>query len=298
MALAVPKTTDVAEAFAYCERLAKNHYENFTVVSWFFPKALRPSMFSIYAFCRRTDDLGDEAEGDRLQLLDQWEADLRRCYDGTPEDPALIALQRTIIRHEIPPDPFLKLIQANRMDQLSKRYPTFQDVLHYCEHSANPVGHMVLFLFGYHDAERRRLADMTCTALQLANFWQDVRRDHAMGRIYLPLDDMKRFGYTEQMLQAAELGTGFRELMAFEVERTRGLFAGGARLVNLVESELRLDLKLFTAGGLAVLDAIERQEYDVLSRRPVVSKARKARLAMSALAGLGAQRLFGRNRHG
>ena len=291
------KTTTVEEAFAYCERLAKTHYENFTVVSRFLPKALRPSTYSVYAFCRHTDDLGDEAEGDRLGLLDRWEEDLRRCYQGTPEHPILIALQQTVQDRDIPPEPFLKLIEANRMDQRSKRYPTYQDVLRYCEHSANPVGHMVLYVFGYSDPERQRLSDATCTALQLANFWQDVKRDYAMGRIYLPLEDMARFGYAEEELARGECNDSFRALMAFEVERARALFHEGVKLVDLVEGELRLDLKLFTMGGLAVLDAIERQGYDVLSRRPVVSKAKKARLALSALTRLAAQRAIGGRGH-
>ena len=292
------KTTTVEEAFAYCERLAKSHYENFTVGSWLLPKALRPSTYSVYAFCRHTDDLGDEAEGDRLALLDRWEEELRRCYDGTPEHPVMTALQQTIHKHQIPPEPFLELIEANRMDQREKRYPTYRDVLHYCEHSANPVGHMVLYVFGYSDPERQRLSDATCTALQLANFWQDVRRDYAMGRIYLPLEDMERFGYTEEELARGECNTPFRDLMAVEVDRARALFHEGVKLVDLVQGELRLDLKLFTMGGLAVLDAIQRQGYNVLSQRPVVSKSKKGRLALSALAGLAIQRALGRHSHG
>ena len=292
------KTTTVEESFAYCERLAKSHYENFTVGSWLLPKALRPSTYSVYAFCRHTDDLGDEAEGDRLALLDRWEEELRRCYDGTPEHLVMTALQQTIRKHEIPPEPFLKLIEANRMDQRNKRHPTYQDVLHYCEHSANPVGRMVLYLFGYSDPERQQLSNATCTALQLANFWQDVRRDHAMGRIYLPLDDMERFGYTEEELARGEFNIRFRDLMEFEVDRARALFREGAKLVDLVRGELRLDLKLFTLGGLAVLDAIQRQRYDVLSKRPVVSKSKKARLALSALGGLAIQRALGRRSRG
>ncbi len=292
------KASTVEEAFAYCERLAKGHYENFTVGSWLLPKALRPSTFSVYAFCRHTDDLGDEAAGERLELLDLWEKELRLCYDGSPHEQIMTALQQTIRRHDIPPEPFLKLIEANRMDQRSQRYPTYADVLHYCEHSANPVGRMVLYVFGYADPERHRLSDATCTALQLANFWQDVRRDYAMGRIYLPLEDMERFGYTEEELARGEFNPQFRDLMAVEVDRARSLFHEGVKLVDTVHGELRLDLKLFTMGGLAVLDAIEQQGYDVLSKRPVVSKAKKTRLALGALAKLALQRATGGRSHG
>jgi len=296
MVVLSPRRPSVQDAFAHCERLARSHYENFTVVSWFLPRTLRPSLYSIYAFCRQTDDLGDEAEGDRLALLDAWEKDLLRCYRGEPEAPTLLALQRTIQRHEIPAEPFVKLIEANRMDQRQKRYPTYGDLLRYCDHSANPVGRMVLHVFGYRDEERQRLSDATCTALQLANFWQDVRRDYAMGRIYLPLEDMERFGYTETELARGDHNGRFRDLMAFQVERARALFRQGERLASMVRRELRLDLRLFTAGGLAVLDAIQHLDYNVLTARPALSRATKARLTIGAAANLAAQRLFGAGR--
>ncbi len=291
MAAITSQVPGVSDPFLYCEQLAKSHYENFSVVSWFLPKRVRRSMYAVYAFCRHTDDLGDEAPGDRLALLDAWEGELRRCYAGEPQEPIMRALQETIRRHEMPMEPFLKLIEANRMDQRNRRYGTYQDLLQYCEHSATPVGRMVLAVFGYRDEERQRLSDATCIALQLANFWQDVSRDFAMGRIYLPQEDMLRFGVSEKELAERKATPAFTSLMRFEVERARGLFDEGARLVPMVSSDLRLDLKLFTAGGRAILDAVERQGYDTLSRRPQVSKAKKATLAFSGLLGLTAQRL-------
>ena len=271
------------QAFAYCRKVALGHYENFSVVSWLLPRVLRPHMYAVYAYCRGVDDLGDEAEGDRLALLDDWEAELRRCYEGTPRDIRFVALQETIRTFDIPPEPFLRLIEANRRDQTVSRYRTFAELQEYCTYSANPAGHLVLYLFGYRDDERRRLSDATCTALQLANFWQDVSRDLEKGRIYIPLDDMERFGYSEAELLARRDNESFRRLIAFQVQRTRGLFREGLRLVPRVRGRLRLDLRLFSLGGLAVLDAIERMDYDVLSRRPTVSKARKAWLALRGL---------------
>jgi squalene synthase HpnC len=263
------------DAYRQCKQLARTHYENFTVGSWLLPKEKLPHVCAVYAFCRTVDDLGDEAPGDRLSLLDLWEEDVRRCYDGIPRHPYLLALQDTIHRFDLPPTPFLKLIEANRMDQRTKRYPTYQDLLFYCDHSANPVGHLFLYLFGYRDAERQRLADCTCTALQLTNFWQDVARDLALGRIYIPLEDMERFGYPVEALGQGIANEDFWRLMAFEVARARALFAQGVALVDQVQGPVRVDIQLFTLGGLSVLDAIQRQGYDVLKRRPALSKARK-----------------------
>jgi squalene synthase HpnC len=240
-------------------------------------------MYAVYAYCRGVDDLGDEAPGDRLALLDDWEAELLRCYDGAAGRPAFIALQETIRRFDIPKEPFLRLIEANRMDQRTSRYRTYDDLLSYCENSANPVGHLVLYLFGYRDEERQRLSDATCTALQLTNFWQDVRRDLEKGRVYIPLKEMERFGYAEAGLLAHRADDRFRELMAFQVRRTRELFRRGLALIPRVRGRLRLDLRLFSLGGLAVLDAIEAAGYDTLARRPKLSRARKALLALRGL---------------
>lgn len=273
----------LAEAYAYCRRLATSHYENFTFASWLLPRALRPHVYAVYAYCRGVDDLGDEAEGDRLALLDDWGAELRRCYGGSPRHPAFVALQETIHLFAIPQEPFLRLVEANRMDQRVNRYRTYGELLGYCENSANPVGHLVLCLFGYRDEERQRLADATCTALQLANFWQDVRRDLGKGRIYIPLEEMERFGYSEGDLLEGRFDGRFRDLMAFQVGRTRELFRKGLGLIREVRGRLRLDLRLFSLGGLAVLDAIEAIDYDVLHRRPQLSRTRKAWLAVRGL---------------
>ena len=266
----------LAPAYRECIALARSHYENFSVAAWFLPKRLLPHVSAVYAYCRGVDDLGDEAAGDRLALLDAWEADLELCYTGTPSAPHLRALQHTIGAFAIPPEPFRKLITANRMDQTQHRYATFANVLHYCEHSANPVGFLYLLLFGYDDEERRRLSDATCTALQLANFWQDVRRDWDKGRVYLPQEDMERFGYSEEELAKGVCTQSFRDLMAFQVERAQALFVQGLPLVEMLEGTSRLHVKLFSLGGMRVLDAIRAQDYDVLSKRPVVSGRRKA----------------------
>ena len=269
------------EAFEYCRSLARTHYENFTVGSLLLPKAKRQHVYNLYSYARSVDDLGDEAEGDRRDLLNRWEEELELCYQGTPSHPVMVALKETIHAFQIPREPFVKLIQANHMDQEVKRHPTFQDLLHYCDHSANPCGRLFLYVFGYRDEERHSLADCTCTALQLTNFWQDVTRDYQMGRIYLPLEDMKRFGYTEEELSQGSLNDSFRRLMAFEVERTRELFRRGLELLDRVGGVARLDIALFSRGGLAVLDAIEKQDYDVLSRRPHLTRLQKRRLFVS-----------------
>lgn len=286
-----PTHDAMKEAFTICERMAKTHYENFPIASWLLPKQLRPSMFSIYAFCRYTDDLGDEAPGNRNKLINQWEMGLRQCYLGNPKHPILIALQETIKKHNIPIEPFLNLIESERLDQQVTRYHSYEDLLSYCRHSAEPVGRMVLYVFGYRDKERQQLADLTCNALQLTNFWQDVRRDYTMGRIYIPLEDMAFFEYSETDLAEGIFNNNFKRLMKFQVERTRNLFTQGLELVRLVKGEFRLDIGLFNEGGLAVLDAIEKQNYNVLSNRPVVSNFKKTRLAISGITQLVIQRL-------
>jgi len=275
------------EARAYCKNLAETHYENFHVASWFLPKALRPHFHSIYAYCRISDDLGDEV-GDAevaLALLDLWGRELDACYQGRARHPVFVALHETIRDCSIPKEPFADLLVAFRQDQTITRFPTMQDVFAYCRYSANPVGRLVLYACGEASEEKFKLSDATCTALQLANFWQDVRVDYAKGRIYLPQQDMERFGVSEATIATGTATPEFRELLRDEVNFARGLFEQGLPLVGMVNRELALDLDLFSRGGLEILRAVERQDFDVLSARPAVSKSTKLQLAMRALTG-------------
>jgi squalene synthase HpnC len=283
-----------AEAREYCRRLARSHYENFSVASWFLPGHLRQHFFNVYAYCRISDDLGDEV-GDTaasLQLLDQWETELNACYDGHPRHPVFVALGETVRKFEIPKHEFAALLIAFRQDQSILRYETFNDLLGYCRYSANPVGQLVLYLCGYRDSERQQLSDYTCTALQLANFWQDVSADFAKGRIYLPLEDLRRFGMSEEVIRDGKNTSAFCEMIKFEVERAREWFAQGMPLIAKVDRALATDIELFSRGGQEILNAIERQNYAVLGRRPAISKTRK--LALVARAALG--KLLGKQR--
>ena len=285
---AIPETApSLEEAQAYCRRLARSHYENFSVATWFLPERLRQHFYNVYAYCRISDDLGDEV-GDptaSLHLLDQWQIELAACYAGTPRHPVFVALAETVRQFEIPQHEFSDLLTAFRQDQTVTRYETFEDLLGYCLNSANPVGHLVLYLCGYRNAERQKLSDFTCTALQLANFWQDVSVDYAKGRIYLPLEDLRRFSVSEQDLAANRNTPAFCEMMRFEVGRARDWFKQGMPLIGKVDKELAIDLDLFSRGGLEILNAIEKQGFAVLGRRPSISKPRK--LALVARAALG-----------
>ena len=271
--------------FTACENLAKTHYENFSVGTRLLPKRLRKHFYSIYAFSRGADDLGDEANGDRFTLLDQWESELDTCYSSTPSSqpthPYFVALAETIRIFDIPVQPFKRLIEANRRDQTVIRHQTYKDVLEYCTYSANPVGHLVLFLSGIRDRKLHELANKTCTGLQLANFWQDVSIDIEIGRIYIPLEDLERFGVSEQQITDRQYGKNFQNLMKFEVDRARQLFIDGYSLADHLDSTLRSDFALFVRGGLEILKAIERQNYNVLASRPRISKLGKAKIFAS-----------------
>jgi squalene synthase HpnC len=287
-AYAIPDSPPSLEtAQGYCARLARSHYENFSVATWFLPRHLQQHFFNVYAYCRISDDLGDEV-GDAsaaLALLDQWQTELDACYEGAPRHPVFVALAETVRRFEIPKHEFSDLLIAFRQDQTVTRFETFNDVLGYCRYSANPVGHLVLYLCGYSDRERQQLSDFTCTALQLANFWQDVSVDYAKGRIYLPLEDLRRFAVGEEDIANNRNMLAFCKMMEFEVERTREWFARGLPLIGKVDRELAIDIELFSRGGQEILNAIERQDFAVLGRRPVISKTRK--LALVARATLG-----------
>jgi squalene synthase HpnC len=284
----IPATApSLEEARLYCERLAKSHYENFSVATWFLPKRLRQHFYNVYAYCRISDDLGDEV-GDpqqSLELLEQWETELNACYAGSPKHPVFVALADTVKQFSIPKHEFSDLLIAFRQDQTVTRFETFNDVLAYCRYSANPVGHLVLYLCGYRDVERQRLSDYTCTALQLANFWQDVSVDYGKGRIYLPLEDLRRFGVTGDEIAERRATPQFVAMMKFEVERARDWFSRGLPLVKMVDRELAIDLELFSRGGQEILNAIERQGFDVLRARPEISKSRKLMLVLRAAMG-------------
>ena len=282
---AIPaQAPSLPDAYSYCEHLARTHYENFSVATWFLPKRLRQHFFNVYAYCRISDDLGDETGNPAasLELLDQWESELNACYAGAPRHPVFVALRGTVREFDIPRHEFSDLLTAFRQDQTVTRYQTFDDLLGYCHHSANPVGHLVLHLCGYRDPERQQLSDFTCTALQLANFWQDVSVDYEKGRIYLPLEDLKKYEVSERDLAKQNNSPQFCEMMRFEVERARRWFDRGLPLVAKVSRELAIDLELFSRGGQEILHAIERQNYAVLGNRPAISKPRKLALVARA----------------
>ena len=276
-------STVVAQQFT--RRLATHHYENFNVVSWLLPTDLHQHFYNLYAYCRWADDLGDEIpQKERaLELLDWWERELDDCYNGRPSHPVFVALRETILAKNIPKQPFADLLRAFRQDQTVKRYPTWDSMIGYCVFSANPVGRLVLYLCGYRDEERQALSDATCTALQLANFWQDVHRDLEKGRIYIPLDVAAGHGLSESDIVERRFDERYVSLMKELIARTRQLFAQGAPLARMVSGRLSVDLDMFTRGGGAVLDAIESMGYDTLHNRPAISKAKQAQLLGRAL---------------
>src|SRR5882762_2941887 len=273
------------EAQAYTRWLATHHYENFNVASWLLPKGLHQHFYNLYAYCRWADDLGDEipARERALELLDWWERELNACYEGRPSHAVFVALRETVVAKDVPKQPFADLLKAFRQDQVVKRYPTWDAVLDYCVYSATPVGRLVLYLCGYRDEERQRLSDSTCTALQLANFWQDVSRDLDIGRIYIPLDAAAAHGLSESDIAERRFDDRYVRLMKDLIARTRSLFAEGQPLAKMVDGRLSVDLEMFTRGGLAVLDAIETMGYDTLHRRPTVGKLKQAVLLGRAL---------------
>lgn len=276
-----PEFVDVA--FDECQKLAESHYENFSVVTRLVRKELRKHYYSVYAFSRGVDDLGDEFPGNRLAMLDLWEEQLNLCYDGEPSHIYFSALQATIREFDIPKGPFVNLIEANRKDQEAQSYENIDGVLDYCVYSANPVGRILLYLSGYREPSVQELSDKTCTALQLANFWQDVSRDYVIGRIYVPQDELNQFGVAEAQLASPVASESFRKLLHFQVQRTRQMFQEGYALVDELDDSLKTTFSLFVRGGLRILREIEKRDFDVLSKRPTVSKFAKTQILMSTL---------------
>jgi squalene synthase HpnC len=282
---APPSGCSPGVAQRYTRWLATHHYENFNVVSWLLPKELHRHFYNVYAYCRWADDLGDEVpDASRaLELLDWWEQELNACYEAHPSHPVFVALRETIAAKDIPKQPFADLLKAFRQDQTVKRYPTWDAMIGYCVFSANPVGRLVLYLCGYRDEQRQRLSDATCTALQLANFWQDVSRDLDKGRIYIPLDIAAAYGLSETDIVDRRFDDRYPGLMRDLISRTRALFTEGMPLAKMVDGRLSVDLELFSLGGLAVLDSIEASGYDTLHHRPSIGKGKQVRLLGRAL---------------
>ncbi len=292
-------TSAIDASYAACEKLARSHYENFSVGSALLPKGTKKHLWALYSFARTTDDLGDEpfdstayrealgrlphGKTDRLAALNAWERDLQSSAAVHAVLPAVLDTRRTF---DMPLEPFLKLIEANRMDQRASRYATYADLAHYCDHSANPCGRMVLFLFGVRDDAAHTLSDATCTALQLTNFWQDIAVDWKKDRVYLPQEDLRKFGATEADIAAGVVNDAFRALMKFEVDRTRALFKQGLALIDRLTGRAKFDIRLFSLGGQRVLDLIEKNGYDIYRKRPKLSKLGKAWLAVSSFLGV------------
>ena len=276
----------LADAYRHCERIATSHYENFTVGSWLLPRRQRRHLAALYAFARTADDLADEggtSRAERLAALDACESALERCFAGIGSDPIFVALAHSVRECDLPIEPFRRLLQAFRADVRWNGFETVDELLAYCACSANPVGHLVLHLFGYRDAERQALADRICTGLQLANLWQDLGRDVARGRLYLPRTVLREAGCDPDVVARGEDGPALRQVLRGEVARARTLLTEGLGLVDRVGGRLGREVRLFAGGGLAILDQIEACDYAVLVHRPTVSAARKARLVLSAI---------------
>jgi hydroxysqualene synthase len=280
------------EAFEFCRRLTHSHYENFPVGSILIPPALRPAVQSLYAFMRTADDFSDEDrkagdEAERMAWLDTWEKMLEACLREEPRHPIFIALRRTLVEHELPLQWLRDLLHAFKMDVTKRRYATFTEVETYCRYSANPVGRLILTLFGYRDEERYRMSDAICTGLQLANHWQDVAVDIKKDRIYLPQEDLQQFHLTEGDLWAGgHASIRFKDMMRFEVGRAREFFGKGRPLPECVKGRLRLELRFTWRGGARILDKIEQVGYDVFRHRPVVTRLDWAKIAVQSVLGL------------
>jgi squalene synthase HpnC len=287
--LARPELLDrrwpLEESLAYTSWLATHHYENFHVVSFLLPKRLHQDFYNVYAFCRWADDLGDEIGDTKesLRLLAWWRGELQKMYSGDASHPVFVALQGTAARCRLPVEPFGDLITAFEQDQTVARYQNFEELFQYCRYSANPVGRLVLGLCGYHDAARCQLSDATCTALQLANFWQDVTVDWAKDRVYLPVEVLEKHGSSVDAIAERRFDDHFRAAMQEAVGVAREWFLKGLPLADQVDRRLAIDLELFSRGGLKVLEKIERMDYNVLAARPAISKVERVGLLLGAL---------------
>jgi squalene synthase HpnC len=275
-----------ADAESYTRWLATHHYENFHVVTFFLPKRLHQDFYNVYAFCRWADDLADEVGDPResLRLLEWWRVELEAMYSGRVSHPVFVALRETVARCQVPMEPFADLIRAFVQDQTVGRYATYHELFDYCRYSANPVGRLVLYLCGYSDSELMRLSDKTCTALQLANFWQDVTVDLQKDRVYIPQEVLDRNGCPMEDLLNLRFTPAFREVMRELVDCARDWFAQGLPLAGMVNRRLALDIDLFSRGGLEILRKIEAQDFNVLARRPAISKLDRVRLLLRSIA--------------
>lgn len=274
----------VEGAYAYCERMARGHYENFPVASRFVPGYLRKHVWAAYAFARSADDFADEARyaGRRREALDFWESALERAFFGEAEHPVFVALKDTIEKRDVPIAPFRDLLTAFNMDLSVDRYATYAELERYMQHSAHPVGRLMLYIFNVRDASLHRYSDDVCTALQLTNFTQDVGVDLAKDRIYLPAEDLRHFGVTEEMLFARRVTPEIRDLLRFQVARARSLYERGRPIIDKVGPELGFELALIWNGGMTILDKIEAVDYDVFQRRPTLKAADKAKMTARA----------------
>jgi len=279
--------SSLQECEKYTRWLATHHYENFSVATFMLPRDLRQHFYNVYAYCRWADDLADEVPDPNtaLELLNWWHDELRKCYAAGSAQPVFIALRETVQRFDIPIEPFCDLLTAFRQDQTVHRYEDWDAVLGYCRNSANPVGRLVLYLCGYRDAARQLLSDHTCTALQLANFWQDVSRDLDRNRIYIPLDLLAQYGLSEPDLFGRRFDHRYAGLLRVLTQRTREMFQLGLPLAETVDPRLRVDLQVFSRGGIAVLDAIEAAGYNTLAHRPTINGRMKLKLVARALGG-------------
>jgi squalene synthase HpnC len=266
------------------EVMTQARHENFPVASVLLPRRVRSHLLALYGFARLVDDVGDEAPGDRMALLDALERDLEQVWDGAPRHPLIARVQPTVADFGLPIEPFRGLIEANRRDQLIHRYDTFEQLLDYCALSAATIGELVLRIFGVATPDRLALSNRVCSALQLVEHWQDVAEDYGNGRIYLPAEDLRRFGVREQDLAAPTAGAALRRLMAFEVERTRSLLrTAGPPLARSLRGRCGLAVRLYVGGGRSALDALERADYDVLGGRTKAGVTRRARDTLGAL---------------